>query len=329
MSNIDLHSHVIPPTIIAVMLRDPQRFGMKIAERDGRIYFERKGKLSEMEREFHDVDAKIAAMDRMRIDISALSVAPPTYFYALSAEAGLAASRLSNDGIAQMVAKYPARLRGMATLPMQDPDAAITELERVVKEYKFKAVEMGTSIEGEQLAHPRFRPVLKTIEQLGCFIFTHPYACSAKGGMDRYEMFNTVGYPLDSTLMVAHLMASGALDDLKTLRIVIPHGGGYVPYQIGRFDRAHKHRPAASVDTQSAPYDLFKRFYFDALTHDPRSTRHLINMAGADHVVIGTDNPFNMGYEDPIGRLDATPGLTAEEKAMICGGTASKLLGEG
>ncbi len=329
MSNIDLHSHVIPPTIIAVMLRDPERFGMKIAERDGRIYFERKGKLSEMEREFHDVDAKIAAMDRMRIDISALSVAPPTYFYALSPEAGLAASRLSNDGIAQMVAKYPARLRGMATLPMQDPDAAITELERVVKEYKFKAVEMGTSIEGEQLAHPRFRPVLKTIEQLGCFIFTHPYACSAKGGMDRYEMFNTVGYPLDSTLMVAHLMASGALDDLKTLRIVIPHGGGYVPYQIGRFDRAHKHRPAASVDTQSAPYDLFKRFYFDALTHDPRSTRHLINMAGADHVVIGTDNPFNMGYEDPIGRLDATPGLTAEEKAMICGGTASRLLGEG
>jgi len=329
MSNIDLHSHVIPPTIIAVMLRDPERFGMKIAERDGRIYFERKGKLSEMEREFHDVDAKIAAMDRMRIDISALSVAPPTYFYALSPGAGLAASRLSNDGIAQMVAKYPARLRGMATLPMQDPDAAITELERVVKEYKFKAVEMGTSIEGEQLAHPRFRPVLKTIEQLGCFIFTHPYACSAKGGMDRYEMFNTVGYPLDSTLMVAHLMASGALDDLKTLRIVIPHGGGYVPYQIGRFDRAHKHRPAASVDTQSAPYDLFKRFYFDALTHDPRSTRHLINMAGADHVVIGTDNPFNMGYEDPIGRLDATPGLTAEEKAMICGGTASKLLGEG
>lgn len=328
MSNIDLHSHVIPPTIIAVMQRDPQRFGMKIAERDGRLYFERRGELSEMDREFHDVDAKIAAMDRMRIDISALSVAPPTYFYALSPEAGLAASRLSNDGIAQMVAKYPARLRGMATLPMQDPDAAITELERVVKAYKFKAVEMGTSIEGEQLAHPRFRPVLKTIEQLGCFIFTHPYACSAKGGMDNYELFNTVGYPLDSTLMVAHLMASGALDDLKTLRIVIPHGGGYVPYQIGRFDRAHKHRPAASVATKSAPYDLFKRLYFDALTHDTRSTRHLINMAGADHVVIGTDNPFNMGYEDPLAALDATPGLTADEKALICGGTALSLFGE-
>ncbi|MFN7085728.1 MAG: amidohydrolase family protein [Burkholderiales bacterium] len=328
MRTYDLHSHVIPPTIVEAMKADPQRFGMKVVERDGRLFFERRGQLSEMEREFHDVDAKIAAMDRMRIDVSALSVAPPTYFYNLPAEAGLAASRLSNDGIARMVEKYPARLRGMATLPMQDPDAAITELERVVKEYGFKAVEMGTSVEGEQLAHPKFRRLLKTVEQLGCFIFTHPYACSAKGGMDSYELFNTVGYPLDSTLMAAHLMASGALDDLKTLKIVIPHGGGYVPYQIGRFARAHRHRPAASVATQSSPYDLFKRFYFDALTHDPRATRHLINMAGADHVVIGTDNPFNMGYENPVAALDATPGLTAEEKAQICGGTARMLFGE-
>ena len=227
-----------------------------------------------------------------------------------------------------MVAKYPARLRGMATLPMQDPDAAIVELERVVKEYRFKAVELGTSVEGEMLAAPRFRSVLKTIEQLDCFIFTHPYDCAAKGAMDAYELSNTVGYPLDSTLMAAHLMASGALDELKKLRIVIPHGGGYVPYQIGRFARAHKHRPAASVATKSSPQDLFKRFYFDALTHDPRSTRHLINMAGADHVVIGTDNPFNMGYEDPIAALEATPGLTTEEKERILSGTARMLFGE-
>ena len=235
---------------------------------------------------------------------------------------------MSNDGIAQMVARYPARLRGMATLPMQDPDAAITELERVVKEHRFKAVEMGTSVEGEQLAAPKFRPVLKTIEQLGCFIFTHPYTCAAKGAMDQYEMGNTVGYPLDSTLMAAHLMASGALDDLKRLRILIPHGGGYVPYQIGRFANAHKYRPAASTHTRSSPYDLLRRFYFDALTHDPRSTRHLINVVGADRVVIGTDNPFNMGYDDPLGMLDATPGLTPEGREAILSGTARSLLGE-
>ena len=328
MSSIDLHTHVIPPTVVEAMRGDPQRFGTKVVERDGKLYFERRGNIVEMNPEFYDIEAKIAAMDRMRIDVSVLSVAPPTYFYALAPEAGLAAARVSNDGIAQMVAKYPARLRGMATLPMQDPDAAITELERAVREHRFKAVEMGTSIEGEQLAAPKFRPVLKTIEQLGCFIFTHPYTCAAKGAMDQYEMANTVGYPLDSTLMAAHLMASGALDDLKRLRILIPHGGGYVPYQIGRFANAHKYRPAASTQTKSSPYDLLRRFYFDALTHDPRSTRHLINVVGADHVVIGTDNPFNMGYDDPLDRLEATPGLTPEEREAIRSGTARSLLGE-
>ncbi len=328
MNAIDLHSHVIPPSIVDVMRRDPARFGMKIEARDGKLYFERRGQLSEMEREFYDVDAKLAAMDRMGLAISVLSVAPPIYFYALSAEAGLAAARLSNDGIAQMVAQHPARLRGMATLPMQDPDAAIVELERVVKEYRFKAVEIGTSIEGEQLAHDKFRLLLKTIEQLGCFIFAHPYACSAKGGMDGYELFNTVGYPLDTTLMVAHLMFSGALDDLKTLRVVLAHGGGYVPYQIGRFERGHQHRPAASVKTRSSPYAMLRRFYFDALTHDARSARHLIDMVGADRVVIGTDNPFNMGYEAPLAALDAVPGLTADEREAICSRTARALLGE-
>jgi aminocarboxymuconate-semialdehyde decarboxylase len=324
----DLHSHVIPPTIVEAMKRDPQRFGMKVEERDGKIFFERRGQVSAMEPEFFSAEAKVAAMDRMKIDVSALSVAPPTYFYALPPDAGLAASKLSNDGIAQMVAKYPDRLRGMATLPMQDPDAAIVELERVVKEYKFKAVEIGTSVEGEQLAHPKFRKLLKTIEQLGCFIFTHPYACSAKGGMDGFELFNLIGYPLDSTIMIAHLMLTGALDDLKKLKIVVPHGGGYVPYQIGRFEHGHQNRPAASSKTKSSPYEMLKRFYFDALTHDPRSTRHLINMMGADHVVIGTDNPFNMGYEDPLGRLDATPGITAEEREWIRSRTAAMLLGE-
>ncbi len=328
MSNIDLHSHVIPPTIVAAIRRDPQRFGVSIEERGGKLQFVRRGNTSELEPAFYDVEAKIEAMNRMGLDISVISVAPPTFFYALSPEAGLAAARLSNDGIAQMVAKYPARLRGMATLPMQDADAAIAELERVVREHGFKAVEMGTSIDDQPLADPRFRPILKAIEQSGCFVFTHPYACLAKGGMDGYQLSNLIGYPLDTTIMVARLMLSGALDDLKTLRIVLAHGGGYVPYQIGRFVHGHKTRADVSVDTKTSPAQLLGRFYFDALTHDGQATRHLINKVGADHVVIGTDNPFDMGPAFPLAALDETPGLTAQERAQICGLTALKLLGE-
>ncbi len=336
MQAIDLHTHVIPPNVIDALLHAPERFGVKdatehgirVVEREGTLYFERSNRLLEINRELYDVEAKLAAMDRMRLDISVLSVAPPTYFYELDAEAGLAASRLSNDGIAEMVAKNPPRLRGMATLPMQDADAAIVELERVVKEYRFKGVEIGTNVRDEQLADKKFRPLLKTIEQLGCFVFAHPVTCVAKGGMAGYELFNTIGNPLDETIMFAHLAFTGALDDLKTLRFLIPHGGGYIPYQIGRFDRAHKYRAAAHADTKTSPGKFFKRFYFDALTHDPLSARLLIDRAGADHVVIGTDNPFDMGYYDPLADLDAVPRLTAQERLQICEKTARVLLGE-
>jgi aminocarboxymuconate-semialdehyde decarboxylase len=336
MTTFDLHTHVVPPELIAVLREAPERFdargrsgnGVKVVERDGEPCWENNGRLAAIERELYDVEAKLAAMDRMRIDVAAISVAPPAYFYFLPAEAGLAAAKLSNDGIARMVAANPRRLRGMATLPMQDPDAAIAELERVVREYGFKGVELGTSIEGEQLAAPRFRKVLRTIEQLGCFVFAHPYTCSAAGGMEGYELFNTIGFPLDEVIMVAHLMFSGALDELTRLPIVIAHGGGYAPYQIGRLDCAHRHRATASRNTRTSPRELLRRFYFDALTHDPKSLRLLIDQVGADHVVIGSDHPFDMGYADPLAELDKVPALTATERELIRCGTARRLLGE-
>lgn len=326
--NIDLHNHVIPPTVVDALARDPKRYGMSIEEKDGKRFFNSHGRLAELQPVFYDADAKVEWMDENKLDIAAISVGPPIYFYWLSPEIGLEAAKLANDGIAQMVAKRPDRLRGMAHLPMQDPDAAITELERVVKEYKFKAVEVGTSIEGMALADPRFRKVLKTIEQLGCFMFTHPYQCLAQGGMDDYYLKNFVGFPLDTTLMVAHLMYSGALDELKDLKILLPHGGGYVPYQIGRFIHGFNVRPEPKMKTSTSPADLLRRFYFDALTHDPQAARHLINMVGADRVVIGSDHPFDMGPPDLMGAIDAIPELSASEREYVCGLTALSLLGE-
>jgi aminocarboxymuconate-semialdehyde decarboxylase len=326
--NIDLHNHVIPPTIVSALEKNPKRFGMSIDEKDGKRYFNSHGRPAELQKTFYDADAKIAWMDANRIDVAAISVGPPIYFYWLSPDIGLEAAKLANDGIAQMVAKHPSRLRGMAHLPMQDPDAAIAELERVVKEYKFKAVETGTSIEGVELANPRFRKVLKTIEQLGCFIFTHPYQCLAEGGMNEYYLRNFVGFPLDTTLMVAHLMYSGALDELKKLKILLPHGGGYVPYQIGRFIHGFNVRPEAKVKTKTSPKELLRRFYFDALTHDAQAARHLINMVGADRVVIGSDNPFDMAPADLMGGIDAIPDLTASEREYVCSLTALSLLGD-
>jgi aminocarboxymuconate-semialdehyde decarboxylase len=327
----DLHNHVIPQTVVDAIRRSPDRYGTRIEEKNGKRFFDSHGRMTELLPEFHDVEAKVAWMDRAGMDVSVISVGPPIYFYWLKPEAGTEIIRLANDGIAQMVARHPDRLRGMAHLPMQDPDAAIAELERVAREYRFKAVELATSIEGVPLADVRFRKVLKAIEQLGLFVFTHPYRCLAEGGMDGYYLRNFIGFPLDTTIMVAHLMFSGALDDLKTLRILLAHGGGFMPYQIGRFVHGHDVRPEPKVNNVKSPREHFKRFYFDCLTHEPRSTRHLITMAGADHIVIGTDNPFDMapkGTAMQVGQVDAIPGLTAAEREWICSKTAKSLLGE-
>jgi len=327
----DLHNHVIPETVVQAIQRNPERFGTRIEVRNGKRYFDSHGRMTELLPEFCDPEAKIAWMDRVGMDVSVISVGPPIFFYWLKPEAGTEIIRLANDGIAQMVAKHPDRLRGMAHLPMQDPDAAIAELERVVRDYRFKAVELATSIEGLPLADMKFRKVLKAIEQLGLFVFTHPYQCLAQGGMDSYYLRNFIGFPLDTTMMVAYLMFSGALDDLKKLRFLLAHGGGFMPYQIGRFVHGHDVRPEPKVNNASSPKELFKRFYFDCLTHEPRSARHLITIAGADHIVIGTDNPFDMapkGDARQVGQVDAIPGLTAAEREWICSKTAKKLLGE-
>jgi aminocarboxymuconate-semialdehyde decarboxylase len=327
----DMHNHVIPMTVVNAMERNPERFGTRIEMRDGRRYFDSHGRMTELKPEFCDPEAKLAWMDRVGMDVAAISVGPPIYFYWLKPEDGLYAARLANDGIAQMVEKYPDRFRGLAHLPMQDPDAAITELERAVKLHKFKGVELATSIEGKLLADPSFRKVLKTIEQLGLFVFVHPYRCMAEGGMDAYYLRNFIGFPLDTTIMLAHLMFSGAMDELKKLRILCAHGGGFMPYQIGRFVHGHDVRPEPKVNKPSSPAKLFKRFYFDCLTHEPRSARHLISMVGADHMVIGTDNPFDMAPRKDslqVGQVDAIPGLTPAEREWIYSKTAKSLLGE-
>ena len=153
-------------------------------------------------------------MDRKGIDVSVISPAPPMFYYWAQLELAIKAARLVNDGIADMVAKNPARLRGMATIPVQHPDAAVDEMERVVREHGFKAVEVGTSIEGAQLAEPRFRPVLRRAQELGVFLFAHPYYVGSKSGLECYYLTNLIGNPLDTTVMVANLMYSGALDEL-------------------------------------------------------------------------------------------------------------------
>lgn len=328
MKRIDTHNHVIPETIIKAMREQPARYHTQIEGERGSYKFVRGKTRIDLIPEFYDADAKVESMDRKRIDIAYISPGPQTFFYGLGPDQALQTASLVNDGVANMAAARPDRLRGMATLPMQDPDAAITELERVVKEYGFKAVEMGTAIGEEELADAKFRPVLRRLQELKMVLFAHPNTQGAGGRLDCWYLTNLIGNPLDTTIMVGKLMFSGALDELRELKILLAHGGGFLPYQIGRFEHGHTVRPDTSAVTKSKPLEMFKNFYFDALTHDPRATRHLLQMVGSGRVVLGTDAPFDMGEEQPVQHLDAVPGLTDKEREDVSYRTASALFGE-
>jgi aminocarboxymuconate-semialdehyde decarboxylase len=326
---IDIHSHVIPERIVTAIATNPTRFRARV-EGDGanRKIIHDQGYVYPLFEEFHRTDAKLEAMDRKRIDISVISPAPPMFYYWADADLALEVAGLVNDGTADMVASKPDRLRGMATVPMQHPDAAVAELERVVKNFGFKAVEIGTSIEGAQLAEERFRPLLKRASELGAFVFAHPYYVGAKAGLENYYLTNLIGNPLDTAVMVANLMFSGRMDELPDLKIVLAHGGGFLPYQIGRLVHGHKVRSETNAASKTSPKELLKRIYFDSLVFDPQALRYLIDLVGADHVCIGTDAPFDMADVDPIGTIDAVARITPIERQCVCCNTALTLLRE-
>jgi aminocarboxymuconate-semialdehyde decarboxylase len=328
-TRIDIHSHVIPARMIDGIAKMPQAFAARIEGEPGaqRVIHEQ-GYAYPLFAEFHDVEAKLESMDRKGIDVSVVSPAPPMFYYWADVDVALRAARLVNDGIADMVHAKPGRLRGMATIPLQHPDAAIAEMERVVREHGFKAVEIGTSVEGEQLAEARFRPILRRAQDLGVFVFAHPYYVGAKRGLENYYLTNLIGNPLDTTIMLANLMFSGALDELPGLKIVLAHGGGFTPYQIGRLVHGHLVRAETHAKSRTSPKALLSRLYFDSLVFDPPALRYLVDLVGADHVCIGTDAPFDMADDAPLSTIAAMPRLTSVEQHDICCGTALRLLGE-
>ncbi len=328
VKRIDVHSHVVPQELLDALTRDPGRYKMRYVAQGHRHLAREGGEKLPVFDEFYDAAAKVAGMDRKGLDVAMLSPAPMVYFYWLDADTGLAASRIINDGIARMAAAFPERLMGMGNLPMQHPDAAVAELERVVKQHGFRAVELGTSVGSEQLADARFRPVLRRAEELKVFIFAHPYTASHLCALPGYYLKNLIGNPLQSTVMAANLMFSGALDECRKLKICLAHGGGYLPYQIGRLIHGHKVRNEAREFTRTSPNRLLRRFYYDALTHDPRALRYLIDLVGADRVVIGTDAPFDMGEEHPVEMIEKVRGLSAKDRDQVFGRTAMSLMGK-
>ena len=272
------------------------------------------------------VDRRLADMDEMGVDVQAVSPVPLQYYYALEPELGRTAAQLINDEIAAVVEAHPDRFVGLGGLPMQDPGMAVTELERVVKELGFRGIELSTNVNGDELSHERFRKIFAKAEELDILIFLHPNGFSDGQRLGDHYFINVIGNPLDTTVAVSHLIFDGVLDRYPKLKICVAHGGGYLSAYSGRIDHAHAAREDCRRCIQEPPTSYLRKLYFDTVVFTEHQLEYLVGLYGSDHIVLGTDYPFDMGMYDPVGFVDGTAALTERDKEAIVGGNAARLL---
>ncbi len=252
---------------------------------------------------FHDVKTRLAAMDAQNIDVAVLSIAPPLFLYGLEKPDAAEAVRTTNDAIAEMVSVAPDRFVGLATLPMQDPPASVLELKRATSVLGLQGAQIGSHIEGTPLDDLSVRPVLEMASALGVPLLVHPYYVGSTAGLDDFYLTNLQGNPWQTAVCASRLILSGTLDALPNLDLILVHGGGHLPFQIGRLDHGYKVRPEASAP-QHLPSSYLRRFHYDTLTHNVQATRWLVDQVGSDRVLLGTDMPFDMAGPGLEGQLD-------------------------
>jgi aminocarboxymuconate-semialdehyde decarboxylase len=267
-------------------------------------------------------------MDRMRVDRQAVSVAPPQFYYWADPALGRRLARMQNDHLAELVGKYPDRFSGLATVPLQDVDAAVAELDFAVAELGLSGVEICTNVNGLDLDDRRFRPFFARAAELGVVVLIHPHGFTSGERLMDYYLTNVIGNPLESTIALSRLIHGGVFEELPGLRVCVVHGGGFLPFYASRMDHAWRHRPEGRHHIPDRPPSSYLRgIWVDCLVYDPAHLAFLVAQMGADRVVVGTDYPYDMGDDDPVGLVEATPGLSEEDRARILGANAAGLLG--
>ena len=275
-------------------------------------------------RTLNTLDTRLADMDRLGVDVQAMSPSPGQYFYFTDAEIGRAAARAVNDGMAQAVAQHPDRLVGMGTVPLQNTQMAVEEMRRCVRELDLRGIEISSNVNGTDLHAADLRPFWAAAEELGVLIFIHPLGFTEGRRMSEYYFNNLIGNPLESTLAVGHLIFGGVLDAYPGLKICIAHGGGYIPGYWGRMDHGWRARADCSEHCHHEPSSYLRKLWLDTLVFDREQLASLVRTHGADKLCLGTDYPFDMSEPDPLG---FHAGLPEEDKASVLGRNAAELLG--
>ncbi len=276
-----------------------------------------------------EVAVRLKHMDRMGIDIQAVSPAPNQTYYWTDPGLGAELARGVNEGIARLVALHPDRFVGLGSIPLQDAGLAVSELEFAVRKLGLKGVEINPNVNGLDLTDRKLNleNFFRKAEDLNAVIFMHPIGFTQGERLMDHYFNNVIGNPLETTVAASHLIFDGVMERHPKLKIVLPHAGGYLAHYWARMDHAWKARPDCRTVIRKKPSSSLEKFYFDTIAFDPGMLQHLIERFGADHVLLGTDYPYDMGVEDPVGFINKVKKLSAKDKSRIMGGNAARLLG--
>ncbi|HEX9192750.1 MAG TPA: amidohydrolase family protein [Burkholderiales bacterium] len=274
------------------------------------------------------IEVRIADMDRMGIDIQAVCPAPQQTYYWTEPGLGLEVSRMINDRLAQIIATWPDRFVALGTVPLQNVELAVAELERCVKQLDLRGVEINPNVAGRELTDPSLNldRFFAKARELDIVIFMHPIGFTQGERLMDHYLNNLIGNPLDTTVGTSHLIFGGVMERHPGLKIVLPHAGGFLGHYWARMDHGWRARPDCRTIIKKAPTSYLKKFFFDTITFDPQMLRNLIDKFGAAQVLLGTDYPFDMGEEDPVGLINSVSRLSAADKQKIMGETAARLL---
>jgi aminocarboxymuconate-semialdehyde decarboxylase len=323
---IDVHAHVLIPGVESrvagrpgfaeAKALDALRNGPEALAVNGPMIAERISLLT-------DVTQRLAAMDKQGIDVQLVSPSPSHYHYWTDPGTARAVWREANVATAAHCAQATDRLRGLGLVPLHHPDQLVEALEHALA-LGLLGVEISSHAPGRDLSDPAYEPFWARAARTRALIFLHPFGCTLDERLNRWYLSNSVGQPTENAVALSHLIFSGVLDRHPGLRIIAAHGGGYLPTHIGRADHAWRVRPDARGCARE-PSSYLRSLYFDSLVHDSAALWSLVRTAGADRILLGSDFPFDMGSDDPLGDLRATE-LPPPAYDAIAGGNAAALL---
>jgi aminocarboxymuconate-semialdehyde decarboxylase len=283
--------------------------------------------LASLRPKMDSIETRLEDMDAMGVDLQALSVSPYQLFHWVEGDLAVSAFQTINDDLAKVEADHPDRFAPLGAIPMQDPGAAVREVGRCASELGFRGIEVATHIEGVEISSPQYDELWEEVEQLGLMVFLHPTGFTHPERLMDHYFINTIGHPLEETICAGRLIFDGVMERFPGLKFVFSHGGGYLPMYAGRFDHAYYAREDVRHGLPKPPSEYLSMFYFDTMVFEPDQIGYLVTKYGADHVLLGTDYPYDMGETDPLGLIGRVEGLSEADRDLMTGGNAARLLG--